>query len=146
MRITVEILQNILDTLNIGVVAIDKGGEIVVFNRMAGEMLQQDPESRIGTSVLRCHPKESEPAVKKRISDLKNRVMERTETWLDFRGRILYEHICPMWDGRGEYVGVLTELHDAEDKAELLKRLGEWKDVRLSGVGEQSPRRPEGEP
>jgi PAS domain S-box-containing protein len=144
MGVTVEMLQNVLDTLNIGVVAIDKNDRIVVFNRLAGEMLQQDPESRIGTSVLRCHPKESEPVVQKRISDLKNRVVERTEGWLDYRGRILYEHICPIWDGQGEYVGVLSEVYDAEDMAELLKRLGEWNDIYVSGAGDRAPRSPEG--
>lgn len=145
MKVTVEMLQSILDTLNIGVVATDKDDKIVVFNRMAGEILQQDPEARIGTSILRCHPKESEPAVQKRISDLRNRVMERTEAWLDYRERILYEYICPIWDEQGEYLGVLSEVHDAGDKAELLKRLGEWKDIGVSGVGKRAPRSPQAE-
>ena len=134
MDVAVDVLHNILDALSIGVVVIDEDNHIIVFNRVAGEMNQEDPALRIGKSVGDCHREETMPAVQKRISDLRNRVMERSEAWVNLRGRMLIEYQSPLWDGEGEYVGTLVELHDAQHEAELLKRLGEWRNVHVSVI------------
>ena len=107
-------------------------------NRLFGEMVQEKPEKRVGTSVFLCHPSESKLAVEKLISDLKTGVRNHFETWLNLRGRILYEHIYPIWDQKGNYVGMLDLLQDAADKADYMKRLGEWKDLPLKGLKKKS--------
>lgn len=140
MVANLQMLCNVLDGLNIGVVATDENNNIVVFNRLAGEMFGEDPRSRIGTSILLCHPQESESAVLAMIAGMKNRVTERYGGWLNYRGRTLYEYICPIWNEKSEFAGMLIAVHDAEEKAELLKRLGEWEEPHVSGVGERSPR------
>ncbi|MHA2042414.1 MAG: PAS domain-containing protein, partial [Candidatus Thorarchaeota archaeon] len=65
MKLTTDRLVHLLDRLHAGVVVIDKDNKIVLFNELAGEMLNQDPKSRIGTSILLCHPERAEPGVLK---------------------------------------------------------------------------------
>ncbi|MCL5257521.1 MAG: PAS domain-containing protein [Chloroflexi bacterium] len=137
---TEMLLGRVLDALNVGVVATDENNNITVFNRRAGEMLGQDPGSRIGTSILQCHPAESESAVLKMISDMKNGVTGKYGGWLSYQGKTLYEYISPMWDEGQKFSGMLLVIHDAGEKAELLKRLGEWEEPHVSGVDDRAPR------
>ena len=78
----------------------------------------------------------------KMINDLKNSEMEHYEGWVNFRGRMLYEYIYPLWDEDGNCIAIIEELHDATEKAEYLKMKGEWEDLHVSGLGEKSPRSP----
>lgn len=139
---TLELLEKFADNMNVGIVLVDNDDRIILFNKMAGEMLQQDPESRRGTSILRCHGEVSEKPVMKMIADLKNRVMDHYEGWVNFKGRMLYEYIYPLWNTSGECLAVVEELHDAKEKAEYLKMKGEWKELHISGLGEKAPRSP----
>lgn len=135
-------LKNVVENLKIGIVVVDNENMIILFNKVAGEMLQQEPTKRLGSSILRCHGEVSEGPVLKMISDLKNRVMNHYEGWVNFRGRMLYEYIYPIWGPNGECLGVVEELHDAAEKAGYLKMKGEWKEIHVSGLGEKSPRSP----
>jgi len=142
MTLDVNLLQNLMDSLHIGIVLVDEQDRIILFNRVAGEMLQQNPDERIGTSILRCHGQISEEPVKKMLSDLRQGKMEKYEGWVNYRGRMLYEHIYPLLDSDGNCTAVVEELHDAEEKAEYLKVRGEWKGVHISGIGDKAPRKP----
>jgi DUF438 domain-containing protein len=142
MTIHLETMRRVVDNLNIGIVVIDTDDNIILFNRLAGEMLRQEPESRIGTSIFRCHGEISEGPVAKMISDLKNGVMDHYEGWVNFRGRMLYEYIYPLWDSQQKCLGIVEELHDAAEKAGYLKMRGEWKEIHVSGLGEKTPRSP----
>jgi len=139
---TLGLLEKFAENLNVGIVIVDNDDNIILFNKLAGEMLQQDPDSRIGTSILRCHGEVSEKHVLKMFEDLKNRVMEHFEGWVNFKGRMLYEYIYPLWDENGVYLGMVEELHDAFEKSEYLKNKGEWEELHISGLGEKSPRSP----
>ncbi len=142
MNLTLDLLERFAENLNVGIVIVDDHDRIILFNKLAGEMLQQDPQSRIGTPILRCHGEVSEGPVLKMISDLKNRVMDHYEGWVNFKGRMLYEYIYPLWDEHGKCLAIIEELHDASEKAEYLKAKGEWKDLHVSGLGEKAPRSP----
>jgi PAS domain S-box-containing protein len=142
MKANSEFLGKFVDTMNAGIVLVDPGNQIVLFNRLAGEMLQQVPEDRIGTSLLMCHGEVSEENVLKMITDMRTGKMEKYEGWVDFRGRMLYEYIYPIFGDCGEFLGIVEELHDASEKAEYLKSRGEWKDIHVSGIGEKLPRSP----
>ncbi len=139
-HISAEVLGSILDSLNIGVVFVDPQNVIQVFNATAGAMLGEDAASRIGSSLLLCHPPESEPAVLRRIADLSSGRTAMTENWLNYQGRALREYILPARDANGEVVGTLLLLHDAAAHVDCLQRLGEWKEVHVSGVGDRGPR------
>ena len=143
MTPSLDFFRAMLNHLNIGLVIVDEDNSIVVFNNLAGEMLQQDPHARLGSSIFSCHPKESDPIVGKLINDIKTRSINHYEGWVNYRGRMLYEFILPIWNDKGEYIGMIEELHDASEKVELLQRLNEWKDVHISGMGERQPRAPE---
>ncbi len=142
MKLTLEALKGVLDILKVGIVLVDNDDRIVLFNRIAGEMLQQDSASRIGTSIFRCHADVSEPNVRKMLSEIRSGTMQKYEGWVNFRGRMLYEHIYPVHNERGECTLVVEELHDSAEKAEYLKMTGQWKDIHLSGVGIKAPRSP----
>ncbi|HMK08252.1 MAG TPA: PAS domain-containing protein, partial [Anaerolineales bacterium] len=82
-------------------------------------------------------------AVAKLIDDIRTGALEYYEGWVNYRGRMLYEYIRPIRTEAGEYLGMIEELHDAQDRADALKGRGEWKDVHISGVGPRGPRKPE---
>jgi DUF438 domain-containing protein len=105
-------------------------------------MLQQDAEARVGTSILLCHPKRAEPGLLKMIDQLRSGELERYEGFVNFIGRILYEHITPIRDDSGNYIGAIVELRDAVEKAEYLKARGEYKEPEMHGSGASSPRPP----
>ncbi|MBE0527208.1 PAS domain-containing protein [Candidatus Thorarchaeota archaeon] len=142
MSVTLELLEKFADNMNVGIVLVDNDDKIILFNKMAGEMLQQNPESRIGSSILRCHGEVSEKPVMKMITDLKNRVMDHYDGWVNFKGRMLYEYIYPLWNSNGEFLAIVEELHDAKEKAEYLKMKGKWQELHISGLGEKTPRSP----
>jgi len=134
------VLHSVLDHLNVGLVVLDADGRIALFNRLAGEMLHEDPAERIGSTILSCHPRESEGNVEKLMGDLRTGALDHYEGWVNYRGRMLYEYIFPIRGPQGEYLGMIEELHDAADDVELMRRLGERKDVHVSGVGARAPR------
>jgi PAS domain S-box-containing protein len=135
-------LGKLLDSIHAGVVVIDADENIVVLNQQAGEMLGQNPDSRIGSSILLCHPERAEPGVLKMIGQMKSGELKEYEGWVNFAGRILYEYIYPLWDEDGNYNGAVAELHDAAEKAEYLKSQGDWKAPEMHGLGESAPRSP----
>lgn len=140
---TSEVLKATADQLSIGLVLIDKDNRIVLFNRLAGHMLQVEPAERLGSSIYSCHPRESDVAVEQLIEDIRNGTLDHYEGWVNYRGRMLYEYIRPIRTEAGEYLGMLEELHDAQERAEVLQARGDWQDVHVSGVGSRAPRRPE---
>jgi PAS domain S-box-containing protein len=137
------VLSAVADQLCIGLVLIDKDNRIVLFNRLAGLMLQVEPSERLGSTIFSCHPRDSDGAVKKLIDDIRTGVLDYYEGWVNYRGRMLYEYIRPIRTDAGEYLGMIEELHDAQDRAEVLQARREWHDIHLSGVGSRAPRSPE---
>jgi PAS domain S-box-containing protein len=133
-------LHSVLDHLNVGLVVVDADGRIALFNRLAGEMLHEDPAERCGSTILSCHPSESEGKVEKLMGDLRTGALDHYEGWVNYRGRMLYEYILPVHGPQGEYLGMIEELHDAADDVEMMRRLGERKGVHVSGVGARAPR------
>ncbi len=140
---TSEVLRLVADQLCIGLVLIDEDNRIVLFNRFAGLMLQVEPSERLGSTIFSCHPRESDATVEKLIEDIRTGVLDHYQGWVNYRGRMLYEYIRPIRTDAGEYIGMIEELHDAQERAEMLQARGEWQDVHVSGVGSRAPRRPE---
>jgi PAS domain S-box-containing protein len=136
-------LTAMTDHLNIGLVLIDRDNRIVLFNRLAGIMLQEDPAERMGSTIFSCHPRESDANVEKLIQDIRSGAMDHYEGWVNYRGRILYEYIRPIRTKDGKYLGMIEELHDEKERAELMQLRGQWKDVHVSGIGPRAPRAPE---
>ncbi|HSB90074.1 MAG TPA: PAS domain-containing protein [Anaerolineales bacterium] len=143
MDLSSSFLTTMADHLTVGLVIIDSDDKIVLFNRVAGIMLHEEPAERLGSTIFSCHPVESDGAVAKLIQDIRTGAIDHYEGWVNYRGRMLYEQIRPIRTAQGEYLGMIEELHDAEDRAELLRLRGEWKDVHVSGVGSRAPRAPE---
>jgi len=142
MKPTSNQLLQLLDRIHAGVVVIDNGNKIVVFNELAGKMLNQDGQTRIGTSLLLCHPERAEPGVLKMIDQMKSGELDEYEGWVNFAGRILYEYIYPLRNDDGRYIGAVAELHDGKEKAEYLKTKGEFQMPDMHGLGDSSPRSP----
>jgi len=140
--VTPELVTKALDKVNVGVVIIDADNNIVFFNKLAGELLHQEPELRVGTSVLLCHPARAELSVLDMIGKMKLGEIEKYEGWINYRGHILYEYIYPLHDEDGRYIGAVDELHDVPEKLEAQKKSGVFKMPELAGEGESTPRHP----
>jgi PAS domain-containing protein len=145
MSLTLDILKTVANSLNIGIVILDKHDRIVFFNKEAGEMLQQDPNARLESSILRCHPERAEPGVLKMIGEMKSSTPSnpfKYEGFVNFCGQFLYEYLYPVWDGNGEYLATVAELHDAEPRVAYLKAIDEWNPPEMHGRGDSAPRIP----
>ena len=142
MSLSLELMQQLVQNLNVGIVILNKDNQIIVFNRKAGEFLQQDPKSRVGSSILRCHPKRAEPGLLKMINQLKSGELSKYEGWVNFIGRYVYEYIYPIRNEAGDYLATVSEIHDGAERAEYLRSKGEWKPPQMHGTGASSPRTP----
>lgn len=142
MTLDFDLMQRLVADLNVGICVLDKNDQIVVFNRKAGEQLQQDHKSRVDSSILRCHPARAEPGVLKMINELKSGELEKYEGWVHFIGRHFYEYIYPIKDDQGSHLATVMELHDAAERAEYLRMTEDWKPPAEHGLGDSSPRAP----
>ncbi len=140
MELTAKALSAILDGLHIGLAVADERGTIIVMNEKFGEMVQVNAKERVGSPLALCHPPEAMPNVDRLIADLRNRVKDREEAWVNFKGRVIYEYLYGIWDREGRFVGIADELHDAAERAEYLKLHGRWRELPVSGVGARGPR------
>ena len=142
MTLDFNLMQRLVEDLNVGICVLDREDRIVVFNRKAGEQLQEDHESRIGSTIQRCHPERAEPGLLKMIGELKSGELEKYEGWVHFIGRHFYEYIYSLRDDQGHHIATVMELHDAAERAEYLKMTADWKPPPEHGRGESSPRIP----
>lgn len=139
---TLELLQNMLNSIDVGMVVIDPDDRIVFFNREAGRMLNEKPEERIGQSILLCHPQTSEEKVREFIDSFRKDSEHRFERQiLNYQGRYLEEDFFSVFDKDGKYLGLVELLYDAREKVSLLKQLGKFKEPHVSGVGSKAPQR-----
>ena len=109
MTLDFDVMRRLVEDLNVGVCVLDKDDKIVVFNRKVAEQLQQD-ESRVDSSILRCHPERAEPGLLKMIGELKSGELEKYEGWVHFIGRHFYESQFPARRVSGEDFDVIEEL------------------------------------
>ena len=138
-----EVLQKIVDTIDVGIVFVDTDNKIVVFNHTAGDMMNLDPEERIGTSILLCHPKESEQPVLNAFDFFRKNPQHITKGQiLNVQGRYLEQTFYSIPDDKGNYMGVMMVFKDVKDMVSLLKQSGEFEEPRVVGVGEKRPRKP----
>ena len=144
MEIKFELLQKIINTIDLGIVFVDTDNKIVIFNHTAGDMLNVDPEERIGTSLLLCHPKESEQRVLQVIDFFRKNPQHRTKGEIfNVQGRYLQQTFYSIPDEKGNYMGVMMVFKDAKEMVSLLKQSGEFEEPRVVGVDEKRPRRPD---
>jgi DUF438 domain-containing protein len=144
MTVTVEMLYNVLNGMGVGIVVIDADDRVVFFNRIAGRMLNEDPEKRVGQSILLCHSKTSEEKVRQFIDDFRKDPQHKFQRQiLNYQGRYLEEDFYSLFDDQGKYLGLVELLYDAEEKVALLKQLGKFEEPHVSGVGSKAPQRPE---
>jgi PAS domain S-box-containing protein len=136
-------LHNVLNGMGVGIVVIDADDRIVFFNREAGKMLKEEPEKRMGQSVLLCHPKASEEKVRQFIDDFRKDPQHKfRRQMLNYQGRYLEEDFYSLFDDQGKYLGLVELLYDAEEKVSLLKQLGRFEEPHVSGVGSKAPQGP----
>jgi PAS domain S-box-containing protein len=142
MTSTLEIMKQLIENVNVGIVVLNKENQIILFNQKAGEYLQQDNKSRVGSSILRCHPERAESGVLKMINQFKSGELDKYEGWVNFMGRYVYEYIYPLINESGEYIATVSEIHDGEERVDYLKSQGQWKPPEMHGTGASSPRTP----
>ena len=136
-----ELLQDMLNSIDVGMVVIDPDDRIIFFNREAGRMLNEKPEERLGQSILLCHPQTSEQKVREFIDSFRKDPEHRFQRqFLNYQGRYLEEDFFSIFDRGGRYLGLVELLYDAKEKVSLLKQLGKFEEPHVSGVGPKAPR------
>jgi len=136
-----ELLQDMLNSIDVGMVVIDPDDRIIFFNREAGRMLNEKPEERLGQSILLCHPQTSEQKVREFIDSFRKDPEHRFQRqFLNYQGRYLEEDFFSIFDKDGKYLGLVELLYDAKEKVSLLKQLGKFEEPHVSGVGPKAPR------
>ena len=136
-----ELLQDMLNSIDVGIVVIGPDDKIVFFNREAGRMLNEKPEERVGQSILLCHPQTSEQTVREFINGFRKDPEHRFQRqFLNYQGRYLEEDFFSMFDKDGKYLGLVELLYDAKEKVALLKQLGKFEEPDVSGAGSKAPR------
>jgi len=138
-----ELLQKVMNTIGKGIVFVNADNKLVFFNRAAGELLNVNPEERIGTSLFLCHPKAIEQKVEQRIEQFRKDPQLRTKgRIINYQGRYLLETFYSVSDQEGKYLGIAGVFEDVEEKVSLLKQLGKFEEPPVFGVGEGKPRSP----
>jgi PAS domain S-box-containing protein len=141
MTLDFDLMRRLVENLRVGICVLDRDDKIVVFNRKVAEQLKQE-ETRVDSSILRCHPERAEPGVLKMISELKSGELEKYEGWVHFIGEFFYEYIYAIRDNQGNHLATVMELHDAHERAEYLRMTEGWKPPPEHGRGASSPRSP----
>ena len=138
-----ELLQQVMNTIDTGIVFVDDSNQLVFFNRAAGEFLNMEPEERIGTSVSLCHPEKIEQKVQERIGQFRKDPQMKTKGRIvNFHGRYVRQTFFSVSDEQGKYLGIAGVFEDAEKMASLLKQLDKFKEPRVFGADDGSPSSP----
>jgi len=124
----------VLDTLDIGVWAVDKGGDFIFFNKAMEEMTGIDRKEILGQNLFsvfgRLDRVSSE--FKKRFFEAQESLTPKHYENLQFvrpDGSTGYQYgtFCPMKDEKGELLGMITIVEDVTDK--MVPRSGEGNEL-----------------
>ncbi len=128
-------LNNLVESLSAGVVAIDMEGKITIFNRAAAEMIGIQAESAIGESYLDILSSDGNPqgAYKTLMSGPETRGVERKFPGV---GSTVTSQTGWVVDSFGERIGVMELFEDVSIARRLEERLEQQK--TLSALGEMA--------
>ncbi len=124
-NLTYEQLEGIMETLPFEVTFVDAEDTVAYFNRLDRDKLFPRTRSVIGRKVSKCHPEKSVDMVNEIVQGFKDKTRDQAEFWIDFRDDKILIRYFPVYNGAGDYLGVLevTQSIGRLQKIEGQKRL-----------------------
>lgn len=118
-----EILTGILDSLNVGVVFMDKENRIAFVNKEAERIRRMKSEERLGTSILECHSGAMHKRVQNVIDDFRRGVKTTRHRMVKTFGRAFDNTYSVVVDSEGNYQGLVLVGQDVTEKLALEEQL-----------------------
>ena len=115
-------IDAIMETLPFEVTFVDAGDSVAYFNRLDKSKIFPRTRSVIGRKVEKCHPAKSVDRVSDIVRSFKDGTQDKAEFWIDFRGDKVLIRYFPVYDRKGEYMGVLEV---TQEIGEIQKITGE---------------------
>lgn len=113
-KLSLDIVENILNTLPVEMSFTDKNDQVRYFNKN-GDRIFPRPRSVIGRNVRQCHPPKSLDKVTRIIEDFKSGARDSAEFWINLRDRKIYIRYFAVRDLQGVYLGTLEVSQDITD-------------------------------
>ena len=113
-EISLDVMENMLNTLPVEMSFIDKNDQVRYFNKN-GDRIFPRPRSVIGRNVRKCHPSKSLHKVTRIIEDFRSGVRDSADFWIDLKGRKIYIRYFAVRDSIGVYLGTLEVSQDITD-------------------------------
>lgn len=120
---TVEMLTQILDSLNVGVVFIDPENRIAFVNKEAEKIRQMKSEESVGTSILKCHRETMHKRVTEMIDAFRAGIKATRHKMVRSRGRWFDNTYNVVTREEGNYCGTVLVSQDVTEKLLLEQRL-----------------------
>lgn len=120
---TKETLAEILDSLNIGVVYVDKGGSFSFINKAGEEIRNIKSEDRIGSSVLDCHSQQMQKRVMKDFESFSKGDYSSRHKMLHLKEKYFDNTYNVVKDKEGNFKGVVLVSQDVTEKEKLSEEL-----------------------
>ncbi len=128
--------QVVLDSISDGILAIDEAGTITAVNRVAGEMLDCDPQQAIGRELRQLEladPSLLEGLAGKTFHNQKRNLISK-------RGRFQFlASSRTIQDSRGRIVGAVEIMKDLQEIRELANAVSQSAQITFSDMIGQSP-------
>lgn len=120
---TKETLVEILDSLNIGVVYVDKEGSFSLINKAGEEIRDLKSEDRIGSSVLDCHPEQMQKHVTKDFESFSKGDYLSRHKMIHLKEKYFDNTYNVVKDKEGNFKGVVLVSQDVTEKEKLAEEL-----------------------
>lgn len=118
-----ETLIEILDSLNVGVVYVDKEKRFAFINKAGEEIRNINSDDRIGSSVLDCHSPQMHNKVEIDMSSFSHGKYLSRHKMIHSRGKYFDNTYSVVKDANGEFKGVVLVSQDVTEKEKLAKEL-----------------------
>lgn len=123
-----EVLTNILDSMNVGVVFVDDENRFAFVNKAGEEIRSISGEERVGNPIFSCHNEKIHKHVDKDLQSFRNGDYAHRHKMIRSKGRYFDNTYNVVKDDDGIYKGVVLVSQDITEKRELenkLKRVNE---------------------
>jgi PAS domain S-box-containing protein len=116
-------LIKIMDSLDVGVIFIDKENRLAFINTAAEEIRKIRSVERIGTSIFECHGGKMNSKVDEVINGFRNGSYSTRHKMIKTGGRYFDNTYNVVKNDRGEYLGVVLLSQDVTEKKELEEKI-----------------------
>lgn len=133
-----EDLIEILDSLEVGIIYVDKESRFAFVNKAGEEIRFIKSSDRIGTSVLECHSPGVRSRVDKDMASFKKGVYASRHKMIKSKGKYFDNTYSVVKDSNGEFKGVVLVSQDVTEKIRLEKELKKTNEMLEQKVEERT--------